>query len=400
MVLGKDASSLLYATFFGAYGLADHVDGGTSRFDKRGIIYEAVCAGCGGYSTFPTTPGAWSRANNSNNCNNAAFKFDLSNLRADFTIDKDTVCAGMGIVLTNKSLGGKSFFWDLGDGTTSTSYGPIRHIYKSPGTYEIMLVATDLTTCIAKDTVKKEVTILSLPDIVVQTSDTSMCYGDSLQLVATYNPYYNYLWQPSATLSNDTVANPYSFAREPSSYLLTVRDTNNCEIQKTVRLGVVEVLKDIEWEKEADCEGQLVVTFLNKTKNALFNWDFGDGQRQLHHKWGDVVHAYQQAGTYTVTLNIDGNGCIDTQTVTISIEDVFIPNLITPNGDGENDFYTIKGITKNWDLEIYNGWGDQVYKNSNYNNQWDGAGLSDGVYFFLITSPNENRCKGWVQIVR
>jgi gliding motility-associated-like protein len=76
-VFEKDISGLFYATFIGGNVSQDHVDGGTSRFDKRGIVYHAVCGGCGGMSDFPTTPGVWSNNNLSTNCNNAAFKIDF-----------------------------------------------------------------------------------------------------------------------------------------------------------------------------------------------------------------------------------------------------------------------------------------------------------------------------------
>ena len=76
-VFEKDMGGLFYATFIGGNVSQDHVDGGTSRFDKRGIVYHAVCGGCGGMSDFPTTPGVWSNNNLSTNCNNAAFKIDF-----------------------------------------------------------------------------------------------------------------------------------------------------------------------------------------------------------------------------------------------------------------------------------------------------------------------------------
>lgn len=84
-VFSKNMYSLLYATYFGGIGsitkgAEEHVDGGTSRFDKKGIIYQSVCAGCQRNGLFPTTPGAYSRTNNSNNCNNALFKIDFENL--------------------------------------------------------------------------------------------------------------------------------------------------------------------------------------------------------------------------------------------------------------------------------------------------------------------------------
>jgi gliding motility-associated-like protein len=72
------AGALEYATFFGGNG-EEHVDGGTSRFDRRGFVYQAVCGGCGGSSSFPIPPGAgsYSTRNNAGNCNNAAFKIDF-----------------------------------------------------------------------------------------------------------------------------------------------------------------------------------------------------------------------------------------------------------------------------------------------------------------------------------
>ncbi|MDP2176738.1 MAG: gliding motility-associated C-terminal domain-containing protein [Bacteroidota bacterium] len=94
-VFSKNLNELQYATFIGGRGsLAnpanEHVDGGTSRFDKKGIVYHSVCAGCGGQSLFPTTPDVWSRTNRSDNCNNAIFKFDFENLNRK-PIVKDSI---------------------------------------------------------------------------------------------------------------------------------------------------------------------------------------------------------------------------------------------------------------------------------------------------------------------
>ena len=63
--------------FIGGPLAGEHVDGGTSRFDKFGIVYQSVCGGCGNQSDFPTSPGAWSSTNDSQNCNNLVFKFDF-----------------------------------------------------------------------------------------------------------------------------------------------------------------------------------------------------------------------------------------------------------------------------------------------------------------------------------
>lgn len=100
MVFRKDLASLDYATFYGGVSSHEHVDGGTSRFDRRGVVFQSVCAGCGGMSDFPTTLGAYSRTNNSDNCNNAVFKIDL-NTSSVPPVVKDTliiVSAGTKIV--------------------------------------------------------------------------------------------------------------------------------------------------------------------------------------------------------------------------------------------------------------------------------------------------------------
>lgn len=96
-VFTPDMKQLSYATYYGGSLSSEHVDGGTSRFDKKGIVYQSVCAGCGGYSDFPTTPDAYSKINNGkrpNNptvggCNNALFKFSL-NVSDNAPIVRDT----------------------------------------------------------------------------------------------------------------------------------------------------------------------------------------------------------------------------------------------------------------------------------------------------------------------
>ncbi|WP_375433921.1 gliding motility-associated C-terminal domain-containing protein [uncultured Hymenobacter sp.] len=79
--------SLEYGTYYGERGgrSGEHVDGGTSRFDKKGVVYQAVCGGCGRTSGFPVPPGAntYSTTNRSDNCNNAAFKIDFGIITAD-----------------------------------------------------------------------------------------------------------------------------------------------------------------------------------------------------------------------------------------------------------------------------------------------------------------------------
>jgi gliding motility-associated-like protein len=63
-----------------------------------------------------------------------------------------------------------------------------------------------------------------------------------------------------------------------------------------------------------------------------------------------------------------------------------VPNVITPDGNGKNDFFHVTNLEyyPNSNLVIYNRWGKRVYEDSNYQNNWNGANCSDGVYFYIL----------------
>lgn len=102
-------ASLEYATFFGENGgSGEHVDGGTSRFDKRGMVYQAVCGGCGGTQGFPVPPTAsyFNTRNGYRNCNNAAFKVDFGMVVADPGPARYVCASGASIALGGTPAGG------------------------------------------------------------------------------------------------------------------------------------------------------------------------------------------------------------------------------------------------------------------------------------------------------
>ncbi|WP_167021447.1 gliding motility-associated C-terminal domain-containing protein [Chitinophaga sp. Cy-1792] len=87
-------------------------------------------------------------------------------------------------------------------------------------------------------------------------------------------------------------------------------------------------------------------------------------------------------------------------------DDLFIPNVVTPDGDGKNDNFVIPGIDKypGSTLLIYNRWGNQVYQNKNYNNTWNGKDLNEGTYFYILKlnkgDVHVRDIKGWILLIR
>jgi len=400
MVLKKDLQKLLYATYFGGFGEIEHVDGGTSRFDKRGIVYQSVCAGCGGTSMFPVTPGAHSSTNNSSNCNNAVFKFDLSSLKADFTLDTSELCGSGPVTFTNKSIGGSVFIWDLGDGNISTSATSFTHTYAQTGTYRIRLIAFDEATCIGKDTAEKTIEVYTFPELGVSNHALTICKGDTVMIGGTYDNTYTYLWSPNEYISDVNIYNPEVFPPVTKKYSVIITNTiTKCKGYDTVLVTVLNPARGTRYENITGCQGKPTINLYNpSSKGFNYLWNFGDGT------WSEegsvLTHSYESFGEYLVTVSVFNSFCQITDTVNVIIPPINIPNLITPNGDELNDKYVIKGMTDHWKFDIYNRWGNLIYTREPYDQSWQGDGLSDGIYYYLITDPAGNKCKGWVQILK
>jgi hypothetical protein len=414
MVLTGDARELLYGTYLGGNQTQVHVDGGTSRFDRKGIVYHAVCAGCnGGLDDFPTTPGAWSRTNNSGNCNNAAFKFDLSSLRARLQTNTvnfktpgiDKVCFPEPIRFQNLSTGGETFEWDLGDGTilTLSDTNSFVHQYPDEGTYLVKLKAIDLNTCASVDSAFKLISVFR-NDMNVQDDD-AMCFGTGYQLKASGGTVYE--WRTADGPIASTQVNP----EVTTTYFVTITDANGCTLEDEVNLEVIPGMDlKMEYEFKTDCFSRPELLVRNATEAASdeATWvDFGDGSTS---DLPEIVHTYDQDGDYTVRILGSKAFCVYELPVTLPIYTLLVPNVITPEGSpGLNDRLIIqygeKGRTPNdagiqLGLKVFNRWGNPVYESANYQSDWAATDLDAGVYYYTVSLGSYVVCKSWVQVLK
>jgi gliding motility-associated-like protein len=114
------------------------------------------------------------------------------------------------------------------------------------------------------------------------------------------------------------------------------------------------------------------------------------------------------AGTYHVLISGPNFTCpaFDVIVGDSSCTPFSVPNVMTPNGDGINDHFLITGLEKGTALTVYNRWGNVVYTSNNYDNDWDAANLTDGVYFYVLNLPTaefangkDDPSRGFVQII-
>jgi len=320
MVLENNATSLIYASYFGGAGTAEHVDGGTSRFNPNGEIYQAVCAGCGSSDDFPTTPGAWSNTNNSSNCNLGVIKlaFEITNVDVSIDIQGSSTngCAPFTVDFSSITVNADALLWDFGDGSpTSTQQGPV-HVFQNPGTYVVTLTGTNSTNCpgqIISDQATITITV-SAGFVVNAGPDAEACAGSGTSIGIAPQAGLTYSWTPASGLSDQNVSNPVATPTSSTTYTLTVSDGTGCtgtdQVNVTINpLPVADAGADVE-----GCQGtsfQLLATGGN-----TFSWSPSSGLTDPN--IANPVVTVTAPVTYTVTVT-DANGCEDTDDVLIDI---------------------------------------------------------------------------------
>lgn len=224
MILEGDLSQIYYGSFFGGTTSVseEHVDGGTSRFDKNGIVYHAVCAGCGGQNNYPIYPSASAvvaGTNPSPNCNLGVLKFDFGlPVKANFS--SSTNCAPGSIQFTDLShLVGTNvtYQWDFGNGNTSTFKNPSA-FYTTPGIYNVRLIVTDPLSCNITDTIIKPVLVLGYSS--TNLPDKTVCLGNSVRIgfPGVTDPTITINWTPSNTLDDPSILSPYATPTVTTTY--------------------------------------------------------------------------------------------------------------------------------------------------------------------------------------
>ncbi|WP_107039345.1 choice-of-anchor L domain-containing protein [Brumimicrobium mesophilum] len=158
----------------------------------------------------------------------------------------------------------------------------------------------------------------------------------------------------------------------------------------------------------------LNVTFTNNSDPATtYFWDFGNGQSNIVNDLSDQFATYVSEGVYTVTLTTETGSCTDevTKQIVVTIPLGYeMPNVFTPNGDGQNDFFTLNAENaQSLEIVILNRWGNVVFESTDVDFKWNGqvqntgAECNDGTYFykFQIIDFNGETIEehGFVQLV-
>jgi gliding motility-associated-like protein len=164
--------------------------------------------------------------------------------------------------------------------------------------------------------------------------------------------------------------------------------SSGCDSVVTLNLTIIPSPQLTLFKIDDNCgenSGSITAIVVSSNPPVSYNWNTGST---------DSIISNLQAGTYSVTIN-DGSGCINTSSINIDDLEinceffVYVPNMFSPNGDGQNDVFFVygKGI-ETLSVKIYNRWGNEVFEIDDINQGWDGkykgADQNTGVFVFML----------------
>jgi gliding motility-associated-like protein len=325
------------------------------------------------------------------------------------------VCAGTNLPFVDNSTfpsgNISNWDWSFGDNLSSGVEDPL-HQYETGGIYEAMLVVTASNGC--KDSITQTVDVY--PNPIPFFNSTVACVGEE------------FVVNDASFISTGTIVSwSYDFAGlgtslDPNSSFsfnvagdipvtLTTTSLFGCSADTTVLINVLpSPIADFSINETPALLYEDIYFDDLSTGDDLQSWvwDFGDGQNAFGQ---NVDHSYDVYGTTPVTLTItDVHGCTDTiqKNISITLKPV-LPLAFSPNGDGENDVFIIRGGPfKSVAFNIYNNWGQLIYTSTDENEGWDGtyndAPSALGVYTwtFIVETLNDEIVKetGDVTLIR
>ena len=261
---------------------------------------------------------------------------------------------------------------------TDNHSSALDRIFKKEGDYTAQLI--DNNGCKFSNSIR--VTSNPLPVIDFKTDDV-FC-RDSFKIIDCNIPNAVYKWSTGETSQSVKVFNV-------GVYSVSVTDSKGCVSTDSIKLK--EFTKP-EFSLIGD-------TTICEDANFFLSSEWPDATDYV---WQNGQHGneilVENSGIYSLSITNMCGVTSDSVAITVRYCGEFVfPNIITPNGDGINDYFKIKGLewSSGWEMSIYNREGRLVFHSPDYKNNWNASGLSDGVYFYIMEKQGE-RYKGNISV--
>ncbi|MDQ6609577.1 MAG: PKD domain-containing protein, partial [Bacteroidota bacterium] len=301
-----------------------------------------------------------------------------------------------------------SYAWNFGDGTIDNNVIPPGHRYSNPGIYPVSLTVTTVTGCTSTMKLPVPIKIVQSPLISI-AGDSIICVNELLQHSGVFErpdtSVVRWAWQfPNGNNASVQVPKPQRY-QMPGRFSVSTIATNTSGCADTVIKNIlVNPLPTVILPGTINKQAGFPVTIPAKyTSNVVsYNWSPAVGLSCTDCPEPIVTTKFDTK--YKVSF-IDSNGCKNTGEVQIIVfcknANVFVPNTFSPNGDGSNDVFYVrgKGLERIKSLRVFNRWGEIVFEKSNFavndpSVGWDGrykdAKPQPDVYIYQLEVFCEN----------
>jgi gliding motility-associated-like protein len=229
-----------------------------------------------------------------------------------------------------------------------------------------------------------------IPLDLIIPPDTTICPGDSILLFVSSrggrgDTEITFTWSDGLGTGTSKWVKPSVL----TVYTVTVTDSCGTTVTKDIVVDVLPTNAQFDYFYLENRK----IKFLDQSSSDVINWywDFGDGNNSTEQ---NPLHNYADTGLYRVTLVVENQyGCTDTITKNVRAYpdySLYVPNAFTPNGDDINENFSGLGQGfVNYEMYIFNRWGEPIFKSTDYANRWDGRDKSgqvspQGIYVYLI----------------
>jgi|WetSurSiteA1Bulk_404760.scaffolds.fasta_scaffold00952_5 gliding motility-associated-like protein len=299
-------------------------------------------------------------------------------------------CAGESVTLSSSA--GAAFFWSTGETTQSITVS-------TSGSYSVQVTST--SNCQSAVSAPVSTIVNELPIVNITSSSSAMCLNDL------------------RTLTGDPAGGTFRVTEGPGTLTGNILSANGIGYI-TLVYSFSDVCTSESMQSIYASERPVVVPGPDQELNAVFEtrmnaelspdetgeWSLVSGSGNLSDLSSPTTMVTELSTGENVFLWKVGNGsCEESAEVRIIVNDLFVPSVITPNGDGKNDCFGIGEITDLVELIIFDRWGNEEFTNDNYLNDWCGRNnhgeeLPADTYFYVLKFGNGTVIKGSVLILR
>lgn len=301
---------------------------------------------------------------------------------AQLSVDTNASCLPGVFQFTGTASGANQFNWNFDDGNTGSGI-QLSHTYTNSGQFNPSFIVTDtLSNC--TDTIDTTIVVHPLP-VVSTISDQVICIGNSVQIWASGGD--SYIWTPNYKMNDTSIANPIVAPLVDTTYWVEVSDANTCKDTGWVKVKVQQVPSIENFPPDTfvflgqPFTPEIVSAFdLNYSWNPLQNVecatcpnpDFSPTEKTMYTlTYGDKYGCFSYDTSFTIEVNFE--------------HAIYIPNTFTPNSDNLNDLFKITayGFKRLKLFQIFNRWGEVVFRTNDMNEGWD------GYFKGVLQGPNQ-----------